>query len=89
VSEPAGSVRAQSVREPLVRLEGVHKWFGNLHVLKGVDLTMQQRDVVVVIGPSGGGKSTLLRCVSLLEVPTTGQVWFYKQYITDNRADLN
>ncbi|HEY8117354.1 MAG TPA: amino acid ABC transporter ATP-binding protein [Actinomycetota bacterium] len=73
----------------MVRLEDVHKWFGNLHVLKGVDLNMQQRDVVVVIGPSGGGKSTLLRCVSLLEVPTTGQVWFDNQNITDIRADLN
>ena len=89
MSEPAGSVRAQSVGKPLIRLEDVHKWFGNLHVLKGVDLTMQQRDVVVVIGPSGGGKSTLLRCVSLLEVPTTGQVWFDNQDITDIRADLN
>ena len=89
MSQPAGSARAQGVREPLVRLEDVHKWFGNLHVLKGVDLTMQQRDVVVVIGPSGGGKSTLLRCVSLLEVPTTGQVWFDNQNITDIRADLN
>ena len=89
MSQPAGSARAQGVGEPLVRLEDVHKWFGNLHVLKGVDLTMQQRDVVVVIGPSGGGKSTLLRCVSLLEVPTTGQVWFDNQNITDIRADLN
>jgi ABC-type polar amino acid transport system ATPase subunit len=73
----------------LVRLEGVHKWFGNLHVLKGVDLTMQQRDVVVVIGPSGGGKSTLLRCVSLLEVPTLGHVWFEGRDITDVRTNLN
>ena len=40
---------------PLVRLEGIHKWFGNLHVLSGIDLTIQQRDVVVVIGPSGPG----------------------------------
>ena len=75
--------------DPLVRLEGVHKWFGNLHVLKGVDLSMQQRDVVVVIGPSGGGKSTLLRCVSLLEVPTLGKVWFEGKDITDVRTDLN
>ena len=74
---------------PLVRLEGIHKWFGNLHVLKGVDLSMQQRDVVVVIGPSGGGKSTLLRCVSLLEVPTLGHVWFEGKDITDVRTDLN
>ena len=75
--------------EPLIRLEGIHKWFGNLHVIKGVDLTLQQRDVVVVIGPSGGGKSTLLRCVSLLEEPTLGQVWFEDRDITDIRADLN
>jgi polar amino acid transport system ATP-binding protein len=75
--------------EALVRLEDIHKWFGILHVLKGVDLEMQQRDVVVVIGPSGGGKSTLLRCVSLLEVPTLGKVWFEGKDITDVRTDLN
>jgi ABC-type polar amino acid transport system ATPase subunit len=74
---------------PLIQLEGIHKWFGNLHVIKGVDLALQQRDVVVVIGPSGGGKSTLLRCVSLLEEPTLGRVWFEDRDITDIRADLN
>jgi ABC-type polar amino acid transport system ATPase subunit len=86
---PMRWVTGASRKEPLVRLEGVHKWFGNLHVLKGVDLTMQQRDVVVVIGPSGGGKSTLLRCVSMLEVPTLGHVWFEERDITDIRTDLN
>jgi len=55
VTEPSGTARAMSAEEPLIRLEDVHKWFGNLHVLKGVDLTMVQRDVVVVLGPSGGG----------------------------------
>jgi ABC-type polar amino acid transport system ATPase subunit len=75
--------------ESLIRLDGIHKWFGNLHVIKGVDLALQQRDVVVVIGPSGGGKSTLLRCVSLLEEPTLGRVWFEDRDITDIRADLN
>jgi ABC-type polar amino acid transport system ATPase subunit len=74
---------------PLVRLEGIHKWFGNLHVLRGIDLTIQQRDVVVVIGPSGSGKSTLLRCVNMLEAPTLGTVWFEDEEITDIRADLN
>ena len=74
---------------PLVRLEGIHKWFGNLHVLRGIDLTIQQRDVVVVIGPSGSGKSTLLRCVNMLEAPTVGTVWFEDEEITDIRADLN
>ncbi len=81
--------QTQGAGEPLVRLEDVHKWFGNLHVLKGVDLTMDQRDVVVVVGPSGGGKSTLLRCVSMLEIPTTGRVFFEDRDITDVRANLN
>ena len=74
---------------PLIRLEGIHKWFGNLHVLSGIDLTIQQRDVVVVVGPSGSGKSTLLRCVNMLEAPTLGKVWFEDEEITDIRADLN
>ena len=89
MSQPAGSARAEDVREPLVRLEDVNKWFGNLHVLKGVDLEMYQRDVVVVVGPSGGGKSTLLRCVSMLEAPTTGRVFFEDRDLTDIRANLN
>jgi ABC-type polar amino acid transport system ATPase subunit len=75
--------------EPLVRVEGIHKWFGNLHVLKGIDLELRQRDVLVAIGPSGSGKSTLLRCVNLLERPTLGKVWFDGRDITDIRADLN
>ncbi len=85
----ATSVPDGSGQEPLVRLDDVHKWFGNLHVLKGVNLEMHQRDVVVVVGPSGGGKSTLLRCVNLLEVPTLGKVWFEGKDITDVRTDLN
>jgi ABC-type polar amino acid transport system ATPase subunit len=73
----------------LVRLEGIHKWFGNLHVLKGIDLTIQRGTVVVVIGPSGSGKSTLLRTVNMLEEPTLGTVWFDGTDITDVRTDLN
>jgi ABC-type polar amino acid transport system ATPase subunit len=73
----------------IVKLEGIHKWFGTNHVLRGVDISMRQRDVLVVIGPSGSGKSTLLRCVNLLEVPTEGRVWFDGTDITDIRTDLN
>ena len=73
----------------MVRVEGLHKWFGSHHVLKGIDLMMPQGDVMVVIGPSGSGKSTLLRCVNLLEVPTQGSVWFGGRDITDIRTNLN
>jgi polar amino acid transport system ATP-binding protein len=78
-----------STDEPLVRLDGIHKWFGDLHVLRGIDLDLMQRDVLVVIGPSGSGKSTLLRSTNLLERPTLGKVWFEGQELTDIRADLN
>jgi ABC-type polar amino acid transport system ATPase subunit len=73
----------------MVRVEGLHKWFGTHHVLKGIDLAMQRSDVLVVIGPSGSGKSTLLRCVNLLERPTEGSVWFGGKNITDIRTNLN
>ena len=73
----------------LVRLEGIHKWFGNNHVLKGLDLEIEKGKVVVVIGPSGSGKSTLLRTVNLLEEPTEGKVFFEGTDITDVRVNLN
>lgn len=73
----------------LVRLENIHKWFGQNHVLKGIDLTVQSKDVVVIIGPSGSGKSTLLRTINLLEEPTEGRVLFEGKDITDVRTDVN
>ena len=73
----------------LVRLEGIQKWFGDLHVLKGIDHRITPEEVVVLIGPSGSGKSTLLRCINLLEEPTQGNVLFHGQDITDIRTDLN
>jgi ABC-type polar amino acid transport system ATPase subunit len=84
--EMAGTAQG---REPLIRLEGVHKWFGNLHVLRGIDAEVVKGDVLVLIGPSGSGKSTLLRCTNLLEEPTLGHVWFEGQDITDIRTNLN
>jgi ABC-type polar amino acid transport system ATPase subunit len=73
----------------LVRLEGIHKWFGDLHVLRGIDLEINKGQVVVVIGPSGSGKSTLLRVINLLEEPTEGKVFFQDTDLTDVRVDLN
>jgi len=62
--------------EELLRIEGLKKSFGNLEVLKGLSTTIRTGEVVVMIGPSGGGKSTFLRCMNLLEQPTEGSIIF-------------
>ena len=62
--------------QPLIEVEDLHKSFGSLHVLRGITTTIRKGEVVVVIGPSGGGKSTFLRCLNLLETPTSGRIWF-------------
>jgi ABC-type polar amino acid transport system ATPase subunit len=58
--------------ESIIKVRGLHKYFGPLHVIKGVDLEVQPGEVVVIIGPSGGGKSTFLRCLNFLEHPSAG-----------------
>lgn len=73
----------------LVRLENIHKYFGDNHVLRGVDFAVKPGQVVVLIGPSGSGKSTLLRTINLLEEPTEGKVLFDGKEITDIRTDVN
>jgi general L-amino acid transport system ATP-binding protein len=60
--------------EPIILLQGVHKWFGRLHVLRGVDLEVWPGEVVVVCGPSGSGKSTLIRCINRLERHDRGRI---------------
>ncbi|MFH1330435.1 MAG: amino acid ABC transporter ATP-binding protein [Actinomycetota bacterium] len=77
------------MNEPVVRLEGINKWFGKLHVLRDVNLEIHTREVVVLIGPSGSGKSTLLRTINLLEEPTEGRVFFEGLELTDIHTDLN
>ncbi len=69
----------------MLRLEGVHKRFGELHVLRGIDLEVQRGGVVCVIGPSGSGKSTLLRCINLLEPPDEGRILLEGKEITGRR----
>jgi ABC-type polar amino acid transport system ATPase subunit len=60
--------------EPIIRVHNLHKYFGPLHVIKGVDLEVMPGEVVVIIGPSGGGKSTFLRCLNFLEEPSAGTI---------------
>jgi len=59
----------------MVKSEGVHKRFGRLEVLRGIDMEVAPSEVMVIIGPSGGGKSTFLRCINHLEKITTGRLW--------------
>jgi polar amino acid transport system ATP-binding protein len=74
----------------MLRLLDVHKSFGDLHVLRGIDLEVGRGDVVCVIGPSGSGKSTLLRCINLLEPPDRGSIYLEGKEITGaGRADTD
>jgi len=73
----------------VVRIENLVKSFGDLEVLKGVDLEVHRGEVVVVLGPSGSGKSTMLRCINLLEKPTAGRIFFEDQEITAPKTDVN
>ena len=73
----------------MIRIENLHKSFGSLEVLKGVDLHITPGEVVVVIGPSGSGKSTLLRCINRLEEITSGTVIVDGFNVTDEKTDLN
>ena len=73
----------------IVQARGIHKHFGALHVLKGVDLLLAERELVFVIGPSGSGKSTLLRCLNRLEEPSSGTVVVDGVDMLDPRTDIN
>ncbi|MFL6108370.1 MAG: amino acid ABC transporter ATP-binding protein [Marmoricola sp.] len=72
-----------------IEVKGLHKYFGDNEVLKGIDFTVGAGQVVCVIGPSGSGKSTLLRCVNRLEEPTSGTVLVEGVDITDPEVDLD
>src|SRR5690554_4494838 len=76
----SGTVRAGH-GEPLVVLEGVNKWYGQLHVLKDINVTIKRGEVVVVIGPSGSGKSTLCRTINRLETIDEGRITLDGQLI--------
>jgi len=64
----------QEGSELIIKVRGLHKYFGPLHVIRGVDLDVAPTEVVVIIGPSGGGKSTFLRCLNFLETPSAGSI---------------
>ena len=73
----------------IIRLEGIKKSYGQSEVLKGIDLSVNESEVVVLLGPSGTGKSTLLRCINLLTVPTEGHVWVSGQELRAPKVNIN
>ncbi len=75
--------------EFIVRIQNLHKNFGSLEVLKGVDLEVTKGEVVVILGPSGSGKSTMLRCINKLEQPTGGKIFLEDIEITDPKTNIN
>ena len=77
-----------SDNQVLIRVEDLHKSFGSLQVLQGVTEQVEKGEVVSIIGPSGGGKSTFLRCLNLLEVPTSGHIYFEGVDITDKNVNI-
>ena len=73
----------------IIKTVNLHKSFGNLHVLQGVNQTIHKGEVISIIGPSGGGKSTFLRCLNLLEKPEKGQIFFNGEDITGKKVDID
>ena len=73
----------------ILRTEGLKKSFGKLEVLKGISTSITKGEVVSIIGPSGGGKSTFLRCLNLLEKPEKGQIFFDGVEITGKKVDID
>ena len=78
-----------SFAEPMVRIEGLRKSFGDLEVLRDINLDVMPGQVVTIIGASGSGKSTLLRCINLLETPDAGHVWFHGSDLAAEHVDVN
>ncbi|HEY2493561.1 MAG TPA: amino acid ABC transporter ATP-binding protein [Paenibacillus sp.] len=73
----------------MINVKDLHKSFGKLEILKGIDIEISKGEVVVVIGPSGSGKSTFLRCLNLLERPTSGEILFEGESITAPKHNIN
>jgi len=73
----------------LIKVVNLHKKFGDLHVLKGINLKLRKSEVLVLIGPSGSGKSTFLRCLNLLEEVTSGEIFIEGVEITKPGVDIN
>jgi ABC-type polar amino acid transport system ATPase subunit len=73
----------------MIKVNSLSKSFGNLEVLKKIDIEINKQEVVCIIGPSGSGKSTFLRCLNILEKPTSGEIWIEGKNIMDKHTNIN
>ena len=73
----------------MITIKNLNKSFGDVHVLKGIDLEIDKGEIMAIVGPSGSGKSTLLRCMNLLEVPTGGEIIFEGSNIADKKVNID
>ncbi|MDM5189861.1 amino acid ABC transporter ATP-binding protein [Bacillus sp. DX4.1] len=72
----------------MIKIENLHKSFGQNEVLKGITTTIKKGEVVAIVGPSGSGKSTFLRCMNVLETPTSGQIWIHDEEVTNPKTNI-
>lgn len=73
----------------MIKINNLHKYFGNLHVLKGINLQINKGEIIAIVGPSGSGKSTVLRCMNLLEEPTEGEIIFDGKNIIGSKVNID
>lgn len=85
------SVKIEKIKtdEKILQIQGLNKWYGDLQVLKGIDLEVKRGEVVVIIGASGSGKSTLLRCVNFLEKSKKGKIYISGKLVKHQEKQLN
>jgi general L-amino acid transport system ATP-binding protein len=89
MSEETGkSIEIQPIAEPMIEIEDMHKWFGDFHVLRGIDLTILKKERIVICGPSGSGKSTLIRCINRLEEHQRGRIVVDGIELTNNIKNI-
>ena len=85
----AASNVSEAAAPDRVVVRDLHKWFGEIHAVAGVNLTVRTGEVMVIVGPSGSGKSTVLRCMNHLEVPTSGEVFIDGVHLEASSTDIN
>ena len=86
--ETAKNGDMKSTDEPIIEIIDMHKWFGEFHVLRGINLTIDQQERIVICGPSGSGKSTLIRCINRLEEHQRGQIIVVGTELTNNLKNI-